>query len=96
MIETEEEILTEKEFDAELDELVNPTQSIVLYNDDHNTFDFVIECLCKYCKHDLLQAEQCTIIIHHNGKCGVKNGSYKDLKPICETLLEKGLSAKIE
>jgi ATP-dependent Clp protease adaptor protein ClpS len=96
MIETEEEIITEKEFETELDALINPTQNIVLYNDDHNTFQHVIECLRKYCKHTLEQAEQCTVIIHHNGKCGVKNGSYKELKPICETLLEKGLTAKIE
>jgi len=71
-------------------------KQIVLYNDDFNTFDHVIECLVKYCKHDTLQAEQCAYIVHYNGKCSVKNGSYKELEPICTALLEKGLNAEIE
>lgn len=74
----------------------SPTYSIVLYNDDVNTFDHVIDSLVKYCKHNKIQAEQCTHIIHYNGKCAVKNGSVKDLKPVCEALLEKHLTAKIE
>jgi ATP-dependent Clp protease adaptor protein ClpS len=49
----------------------------------------------KYCSHDSLQAEQCATIVHYNGKCAVKKGSFDKLKPICETLLEKGLSAEI-
>jgi ATP-dependent Clp protease adaptor protein ClpS len=48
-----------------------------------------------YCQHDVIQAEQCATIVHYNGKCEVKTGSLKALKPICETLLEKGLSAEI-
>ena len=71
-------------------------KALVLYNDDVNTFEWVIECLVKVCQHDPLQAEQCTYIVHHNGKCAVKNGTYKKLKPMCESLLERGLSAKIE
>mgnify|MGYP000870252032 CR=1 FL=1 len=69
---------------------------IVLYNDDVNTFDHVIYCLIKYCKHTAEQAEQCSFIVHYKGKCVVKNGAFNDLKPICETLCEKGLSAIIE
>jgi len=69
---------------------------LVLYNDDVNTFDFVIETLVDVCNHEYLQAVQCTHIIHNNGKCGVKRGSFNELKPTCETLLEKGLSATIE
>lgn len=69
--------------------------SIILFNDDVNTFEWVIECLTKYCGHDNVQAEQCAYIVHHNGQCGVKNGTLKSLRPICETLLEKGLSAEI-
>ena len=82
--------------DTVIKQLLAPTQSIVLYNDDVNTFDHVIECLIRYCKHSLNQAEQCATIVHYNGKCAVKNGSYDELKPICEALLENGLSAKIE
>ena len=69
---------------------------IVLYNDDVNTFDWVIESLMDICEHDLIQAEQCTVLVHYKGKCGVKSGSYKKLKPLCTLLLERGLSAEIE
>lgn len=71
-------------------------KALLLYNDDFNTFDFVTESLIKVCKHDAIQAEQCTYLVHYTGKCVVKNGSYKKLKPLCEALLERGLSAKIE
>lgn len=69
--------------------------NIVLFNDDVNTFEWVIECLTKYCGHDTVQAEQCATLVHYTGKCSVKNGSLEKLKPICEVLLEKGLSAEI-
>jgi ATP-dependent Clp protease adaptor protein ClpS len=70
--------------------------TIVLYNDDVNSFEHVINCLVKYCEHAPMQAEQCAIIVHNNGKCGVKGGSMEELKPIAEALLENGLSVKIE
>jgi len=72
------------------------TKALLLYNDDVNTFDFVSEALIKVCKHDAVQAEQCTYLVHYTGKCVVKNGTFKALKPLCEALLERGLSAKIE
>lgn len=68
---------------------------IVLWNDDVNTFDFVIDCLIEICDHSLEQAEQCTLLVHFKGKCVVKTGSFEDLKPRCTKLLEKGLSAVI-
>ncbi|PBQ34968.1 Clp protease ClpS [Sphingobacteriaceae bacterium] len=71
-------------------------KALILYNDDVNTFDFVSESLIKVCKHDAIQAEQCTYLVHYTGKCVVKNGTFKVLKPLCEALLERGLSAKIE
>ena len=69
---------------------------IVIFNDDVNTFDHVIDCLIMYCEHEPLQAEQCALIIHNNGRCEVKTGDYEELKPICSFLLEEGLSAQIE
>jgi ATP-dependent Clp protease adaptor protein ClpS len=69
---------------------------IVLYNDDVNTFDHVIDCLMKYCKHDAQQAEQCALLVHTKGKCAVKSGDYSTLQPLCEALCENGLSAQIE
>ncbi|MBU3822921.1 ATP-dependent Clp protease adaptor ClpS [Flavobacteriaceae bacterium XHP0103] len=78
-----------------LEEEVRTQNEIVLYNDDVNTFDHVIETLIHACDHSLEQAEQCSIIVHYNGKCTVKTGSFDDLKPRCSMLLEAGLSAEI-
>ncbi|NNL16756.1 MAG: ATP-dependent Clp protease adaptor ClpS [Flavobacteriaceae bacterium] len=68
---------------------------IVLYNDDVNTFDHVIETLIYACEHTPEQAEQCSLLVHYKGKCTVKTGAYNDLKPRCSKLLEAGLSAEI-
>ncbi len=76
-------------------ELVATNHEIILYNDDVNTFDHVIETLVRVCKHDDLQAEQCALLVHYTGKCGVKTGSFDELKPQCSALLDAGLSAEI-
>ena len=68
---------------------------IVLFNDEVNTFDHVIDSLIEICDHTLEQAEQCTLLVHYKGKCTVKTGEYNDLKPRCTRLLTRGLSAKI-
>ena len=78
-----------------IDKLLNSNNSILLYNDEVNTFDHVIDSLCKYCDHDSVQAEQCAWIVHNNGKCLVKSGAYDDLLPICNALKDNGLSAQI-
>ena len=87
----------EKISDQQLSEtdLMNENE-IILYNDDVNTFDHVINTLISVCDHTLEQAEQCSLIVHYKGKCSVKTGSYSDLKPICTELLQAGLSAEIE
>lgn len=69
---------------------------IVLYNDDVNTFDFVIESLIEVCGHTLIQAEQCTILVHYKGKCTVKTGALEKLKPMHQKLLSRGLTSEIE
>ncbi|MBL7888460.1 MAG: ATP-dependent Clp protease adaptor ClpS [Bacteroidetes bacterium] len=92
----------EHELDTDSDVLLAPEEvevadkQIILYNDDFNTFDFVIESLIKVCKHDTIQAEQCTYLVHYKGKCSVKRGSYEALEPMCTALLERGLTAEIE
>ncbi len=81
-----------------LEEVKTTTQKeneIVLYNDDYNTFDHVIETLVYACEHTPVQAEQCAILVHYKGKCTVKTGSFEELKPRCSKLLEEGLSAEI-
>ena len=90
------------EFDTDSDVLLAPEEvevadkQIVVYNDDFNTFDFVIESLIKVCKHDPIQAEQCTFLIHYKGKCSVKKGTFESLEPMCTALLERGITAEIE
>jgi len=68
---------------------------IVLFNDDVNTFDHVIDTLVDACEHTPEQAEQCAILVHYKGKCTVKTGVYDDLEPRCTMLLNAGLSAEI-
>lgn len=68
---------------------------IILFNDDVNTFDFVIDCLVEICDHTAEQAEQCALLVHYKGKCAVKTGEYDELKPRCTQLLTRGLSAEI-
>ncbi|WBU88513.1 ATP-dependent Clp protease adaptor ClpS [Cellulophaga omnivescoria] len=82
-----EELLVEEE--------VANNNEIVLFNDDVNTFDHVIDTLVDACDHTPLQAEQCAFLVHYKGKCTVKTGSYKDLEPRCSKLLQAGLSAEI-
>ena len=72
-----------------------PQHEIILFDDDFNTFDFVIDSLIDICDHSLLQAEQCTMLVHYKGKCAVKTGEYKDLESKCSQLLELGLTAEI-
>lgn len=84
----------EEEIDFALDQAY--TWSLVLYNDEVNTFEWVIQCLIEICGHTRQQAEQCAWFIHNNGKYKVKSGSIKELEPMCTALCDKGLSAKIE
>lgn len=85
----EEIVVQAKELEQELHDLI-------LYNDDVNTFEFVIEALIEICEHELIQAEQCTYLVHYKGKCSVKRGSLKKLEPLCTAFLDRGLSVKIE
>ena len=77
------------------EELVD-LKDLIVYNDDVNSFDHVIESLIKVCKHDNLQAEQCTWMVHYKGKCQVKRGEYSELEPQCTALLDLGITAEIE
>ena len=85
--ETQEDVLTDVALDDDW--------HIVLYNDNHNTFDHVIDCLVANCGHNVLQAEQCAMIVHFNGKCNVKSGSYDELAPIHQLLSEKDLTVEL-
>lgn len=88
---TKEKVLEE----VLVEEGITGNSEIVLFNDDVNTFDHVIDTLIRVCDHTPEQAEQCSIIVHYNGKCTVKTGEYDKLKPQCTQLLEAGLSAEL-
>jgi len=84
---TEEEVLVEDE--------KGEVPVLMLFNDDVNTFDHVIDCLIEICGHDLVQAEQVAFIVHTKGKCDIKRDEINRLEKMCLTLLDRGLSAKI-
>lgn len=81
----------------EVQEAVETTDvmELVVFNDDFNTFDHVIETLIRVCKHTIEQAEQCTWIIHFRGKCAVKSGTYDFLQPMRNAICEAGIEARI-
>jgi ATP-dependent Clp protease adaptor protein ClpS len=86
-----EEILTDLLEAVETTEVMD----LVVFNDDFNTFEHVIDTLIKVCKHSIEQAEQCTWIIHYKGKCTVKSGEFDFLKPMRDAICEAGIDAKI-
>jgi ATP-dependent Clp protease adaptor protein ClpS len=70
--------------------------SLIVWNDEVNSFDWVIETLIEVCGHSQEQAEQCSYIIHFQGKYAVKEGSYDELKPMCDAITERGIGATVE
>ncbi len=88
-------------YDAQEFEVIDAVEVIdkselIVYNDDVNTFDWVIESLVDVCGHTEVQAEQLSLIVHYKGKATVKTGSFPDLKPMKDELINRGLSAVIE
>ncbi|MBL7737758.1 MAG: ATP-dependent Clp protease adaptor ClpS [Chitinophagaceae bacterium] len=83
---------------SETDVLTSPDEpcSLIVWNDEVNTFEWVIETLIEICGHSYEQAEQCSYIIHFKGKYAVKEGSYDDLKPLCDAITERGIGATVE
>lgn len=79
----------------QLAEAVREAHRLVLYNDDFNTFDWVIESLVKVCDHTVEQADQCAHIVHYNGKCVVKSGPLDDMVERKRALEERGLTAVV-
>ena len=69
---------------------------LIVWNDEVNTFEWVIETLMEICRHSYEQAEQCAYIIHYKGKYSVKEGGYEDLKPMCDAITERGINATVE
>jgi ATP-dependent Clp protease adaptor protein ClpS len=78
------------------DQLKSDLKNLVLFNDDFNTFDFVIDTLIDVCDHEPQQAEQCAIITHYKGKCVVKTGDIYELKPVYKELSNRNLTVEIK
>jgi len=89
--EPDTEILEKEETDVDEENL----RDLIVFNDDVNTFDHVINTLMDICNHTLEQAEQCTLIIHYKGKCAVKNGTFDELVPMRNAICDRGISAEV-
>jgi ATP-dependent Clp protease adaptor protein ClpS len=87
---------TEEQDKTDVLELESSPYHLIVWNDDVNTFEWVIQTLIEVCGHEKEQAEQCTLIIHFKGKCSVKTGEYEMLKPMCEGITDRGIGATIE
>lgn len=93
----EQNVIEEVELsEVSIDDLIGETKKLVVFNDDHNSFEWVIECFCNYLKMGKEQAEQCAFLIHTRGKYAVKNGSQEELTPYKEALDEAGLTTEIQ
>ena len=86
---------TEEKYQYSHDSVVLKEQSLVLFNDHENSFDFVIDVLCAVCEHTEEQAEQCAWITHYKGNCQVMSGSYDELRNKADRMLEVGLTVEI-
>lgn len=73
-----------------------PNFSLIVWNDEVNTFEWVIQTLIEVCGHNEEQAEQCALFIHHKGKYAVKKADYDTLKPMCDAITDRGIGATIE
>ncbi|HSU29295.1 MAG TPA: ATP-dependent Clp protease adaptor ClpS [Chitinophagaceae bacterium] len=96
MANTQNDISTQQ---RETPEVMTDSEEIchlIVWNDDVNTFEWVIETLVEVCGHSYEQAEQCSYFIHYRGKYAVKQGPYEELKPQCDAITERGISATVE
>ncbi|HYM95270.1 MAG TPA: ATP-dependent Clp protease adaptor ClpS [Chitinophagaceae bacterium] len=90
------DILTDKKEATEVFTDHEEPCSLIVWNDEVNTFEWVIETLMEVCGHNYEQAEQCSYLIHFKGKYAVKQGSYEELKPQCDAITERGINATVE
>jgi ATP-dependent Clp protease adaptor protein ClpS len=89
-------VFEEPAFDTDVLTDAESPYSLVVWNDEVNSFDWVIQTLVEVCHHSTEQAEQCAMIIHTQGKYAVKQGSYDELKPMCDAITDRGIGATIE
>ena len=86
----------DEQFDTDLLTEVEPPYQLLVWNDDVNTFEWVIDTLIEICGHTKEQAEQCAMLIHYKGKYAVKKDSYESLKPQCDAINDRNINATLE
>ena len=96
MASTKNDILTKQNEETNVLTRHEDPCNLIVWNDEVNTFEWVIETLMKICGHSHEQAEQCAYIIHFQGKYAVKQGSFEELKPQCDAITERGIGATVE
>lgn len=93
---TKNDIRTDSQKETDVLTMHEEPCNLIVWNDEVNTFEWVIQTLVEVCGHSQEQAEQCAYIIHIQGKYAVKQGSYDDLKPQCDAITERGIGATVE
>ncbi len=88
--------ITKTKTESKLEEILSKPFILILHNDDFNSFDHVINCLIKYCKHEYEQASQCAMIVHYTGKCDVKRGDKETIQKMYNQLKSAGLTVTME
>ncbi len=88
--------ITKEQVSTSLEEILSQPYILLLWNDNYNTFEWVIECLMKVCKHDYEQASQCAHLVHFTGKCDVKRGDHDIIKKMYDKLKSAGLTVTME
>jgi ATP-dependent Clp protease adaptor protein ClpS len=76
-------------------EKLNDLFQLILYNDDHNSFEHVIRAMVEVCGHDSVQAEQCAVIAHFTGRCDIRRGDRSVLDRMGSDLRARGLKVEI-
>ena len=87
---------TKEDIDTDVLTAIEEPCSLIVWNDEINTFDWVIDTLVQICGHSKEQAEQCAILIHFKGKYAVKKDSFDNLKPQCDAINDRNINATIE
>jgi len=93
---TKNDILTELFEETSIATEFEEVCCLIVWNDEVNTFEWVIKTLVEVCGHSYEQAEQCSYFIHFRGKYAVKEGSYDELKPQCDAITDRGINATVE
>jgi ATP-dependent Clp protease adaptor protein ClpS len=96
MLSAQTDIRTKNQEETDLLTAVEEPCTLIVWNDEVNTFEWVIDTLIEVCGHSYEQAEQCAYIIHFQGKYAVKKGSYDELKPMCDAITDRGIGATVE